>query len=159
MEIETPTSLWAKHQRDERITDRVVALYKRHRETHGTTVREICDRLKCSTSCLYGHLNNTQKRQPKRMVDLVVLLGGDPVEVLEDENAMQFVTGANDALNNTQSKVSRVDMLVEELSENEVVNLAIEKAHYMSAENLSLLVRELIEIGWNQAKRPLEIPF
>ena len=162
----TSEKLWETYQRDQRITNRIRNLYHSHRAQHGTTVRDICDYLRCSTSCFYSHLNGTTPRNQQRMANLVSFLGGDPVEVLEDENAVQYLPAANEETHPgathdyyTNGDAAEVDRLCRTLTHRQVVELVIAKAPYMKNEDLSYIVRELIEVGWNAGTRPLEVPF
>lgn len=152
----TKDQVWQRHQREQRITNRVKALYSQHRKNHQTSVREICDTLGCSTSALYGHINGTVRRQPERMTNLVALLGGDPVEVLEDENVVQFLPAAND---DWAEPGNHIDALLTRLSNTDICELMILAAPRMRPEDLATVTRELIEVGWNKASRPMEIPF
>lgn len=151
----TPEQLWANHTREQRITNRVKQLYDDFRRETGTTVDQICRDLDCSTTCLYNHLNAKTPRQPRRMAILVNYLGGDPATILEDENARQHLDSANEP----RAFATPVDRALHELTEAQICELMIAAAPRIEPGNLACVVRELMDVGWTKASRPLEIPF
>lgn len=147
----TPESVWDDYTRQNRITMRVRKLYETHKARHRMRVSDICVALGCSTSCFYGHINGTMKRNPQRMALLVNFLGGDPATILEDQDAVQHLeSGDSD---------NPIDALLRELTDAQICELMISAAPRMCGDHLCAVMNECMDVGWTKNARPLEVPF